>query len=83
MAFPDGCGLLHQDNAPCHEPKMFKKSLKNSFQVLTWPPNFRDLNPVDHLWDVQDKQIYFTPHHTNILLPDDTAHLQGASGDLS
>lgn len=69
MAFPDGCGLLHQDNAPCHEPNMFKKSLKNC--------------PVDHLWDVQDKQIYFTPHHTNILLPDDTAHLQGASGDLS
>ena len=24
----------------------------NKFEVLTWPPNSQDLNPVEHLWDV-------------------------------
>ncbi|KAK3510120.1 hypothetical protein QTP70_026836, partial [Hemibagrus guttatus] len=25
--------------------------------VLTWPPNSSDLNPIEHLWDVLDKQV--------------------------
>ena len=25
------------------------------YGVLTWPPNFPDLNPIKHLWDVLDK----------------------------
>ncbi|KAK3564521.1 hypothetical protein QTP86_022875, partial [Hemibagrus guttatus] len=29
----------------------------NEFEVLTWPPNSPDLNPVEYLWDVLDKQI--------------------------
>ncbi|KAK3559853.1 hypothetical protein QTP86_021422 [Hemibagrus guttatus] len=27
------------------------------FKVLTWPPNSPDLNPMQHLWDVLDKQV--------------------------
>lgn len=34
MVFPVGCGLLQQDNAPCHKTKM----VQESFEVLTWPP---------------------------------------------
>ena len=29
----------------------------NKFKVLTWPPHFPDLNPIEHLWDVLDKQV--------------------------
>ncbi|KAK3541531.1 hypothetical protein QTP86_029169 [Hemibagrus guttatus] len=37
----------------------------NQFEVLTWPPNSPDLNPVQHLWDVLDKQVptMETPPH--------------------
>ncbi|MCI4389581.1 hypothetical protein PGIGA_G00099830 [Pangasianodon gigas] len=27
------------------------------FKVLTWPPDSPDLNPVEHLWDMLDKQV--------------------------
>ncbi|KAK3555385.1 hypothetical protein QTP86_015670, partial [Hemibagrus guttatus] len=29
----------------------------NQFEVLTWPPNSPDLNPVQHVWDVLNKQV--------------------------
>ncbi|KAM8934144.1 chemerin-like receptor 2 [Pelodytes ibericus] len=29
----------------------------NEFKVLTWPPNSPDLNPIEHHWDVLDKQV--------------------------
>ena len=25
--------------------------------MLNWPPNFPDLNPVEHPWDVLDKKV--------------------------
>ncbi|KAK3562392.1 hypothetical protein QTP86_033531, partial [Hemibagrus guttatus] len=59
-AFPDGFGLFQQDNAPCHKTKMFQEWFdehNNEFEMLTWPPNFPYLNPIEHLWDVLDKQV--------------------------
>ena len=32
----------------------------NEFEVLTRPPNSPDLNPMEHLWDVLDKQVRST-----------------------
>ncbi|KAK3557036.1 hypothetical protein QTP70_024249 [Hemibagrus guttatus] len=29
----------------------------NEFEVLTWPPNSPNLNPIEHLWDVLNKQV--------------------------
>ncbi|KAK3525669.1 hypothetical protein QTP70_004315 [Hemibagrus guttatus] len=58
--FPDGCGLFQQDNAQCHKAKMVQEwfdKQNNQFEVLTWPPNSPDLNPIQHLWDVLDKQV--------------------------
>ncbi|KAK3552217.1 hypothetical protein QTP86_005984 [Hemibagrus guttatus] len=90
--------LLHhmdgqQDNASCHKAKMVQEWFdehKNHFEVLAWPPNSPDLNPIQHLWDVLNKQVRSmeaTPHNlqdlktvANILVPDPTAHLQGSSG---
>ena len=58
--FPGGCGLFQQDNAPCHKAKMVQEWFEehnNEFEVLTWPPNSPDLNPIEHLWDVLNKQV--------------------------
>ncbi|KAK3568332.1 hypothetical protein QTP86_004231 [Hemibagrus guttatus] len=58
--FPDGCVLFQQDNAPCHKAEMVQEWFdehNNQFEVLTLPPNSPDLNPIQHLWDVLDKQV--------------------------
>ena len=31
---------------------------RNKFEVLTWPPNSPDLNPIEHLRDVLDKPVW-------------------------
>ncbi|KAK3509510.1 hypothetical protein QTP70_035168 [Hemibagrus guttatus] len=49
-----------QNNAPCHKAQMIQEWFdehNNEFEVFTWPPNSPDLNPIEHLWDVQDKQV--------------------------
>ncbi|KAK3536012.1 hypothetical protein QTP70_024504 [Hemibagrus guttatus] len=49
-----------QDNAPCHKAEMLQEWFddhNNQFEVLTPPPNSPDLNPIQNLWDVLDKQV--------------------------
>ncbi|KAK3570575.1 hypothetical protein QTP86_022521 [Hemibagrus guttatus] len=49
-----------QDNAPCHKAEMVQEWFDDhntQFEVLTPPPNSPDLNPIQHLWDVLDKQV--------------------------
>ena len=59
MVFPHGCGLFQQGNAMPQSKNgsgMFEEH-NNEFEVLTWPPNSPDLNPIAHLWNVLDKQV--------------------------
>ncbi|MCI4388573.1 hypothetical protein PGIGA_G00087550 [Pangasianodon gigas] len=59
--FPNGSGLFQQDNAPCHSAKIVQAWFEEhdkEFRVLTWPPNYPDVNLIDHLWDVLDKQVW-------------------------
>lgn len=60
--FPDGCGLFQQDNLPLPQRK-------NS-SGMVWGTQQRgcllDVNPVEHHWDVLDKQVQSmeaTPHN--------------------
>ncbi|KAK3534858.1 hypothetical protein QTP86_028556 [Hemibagrus guttatus] len=49
-----------QDNAPCHKAEMVQEWFddhNSQFEELTPPPNSPGLNPVQHLWDVLDKQV--------------------------
>ncbi|KAK3520557.1 hypothetical protein QTP70_026490 [Hemibagrus guttatus] len=53
-----GNGIIH--NAPCHKAKMMQEWFddhNNEFEVMTWTPNSPDLSPIQHLWDVLDKQF--------------------------
>ncbi len=53
-------GYFQQDNAPCHKAQIISDWFlehDNEFTLLNWPPNLPDLNPIEHLWDVVEREI--------------------------
>lgn len=53
-----GCTIFQQDSAPCH---VSKRSIQwfgnNNIELLTWPGNSPDLNPIENLWMIVKKQL--------------------------
>ena len=58
-AFPDGRGIFQHDLAPCHTAKNITKLLEEQgIQVLDWPGNSPDLNPIENLWSILKSKLH-------------------------
>ncbi len=59
--YPSFDGFFQQDNAPCHKAQIITDWFiehDNEFTLLKWPPQSPDLNPIEHIWDVVEREIH-------------------------
>ncbi len=59
--YPSSDGCFQQDNTPCHKAEIISDWFlehDDDFTLLKWPPQSLDLNPIEHLWDVVEREIH-------------------------
>ncbi len=58
--YPSSDAYFQQDNAPCHKAQIISDWFlehDNELTLLKWPPQSPDLNPIEHIWDVVEREI--------------------------
>lgn len=54
--------IFQQDSAPCHTAKsVYRWMDANKINVLPWPGNSPDMNPIESLWSVLKDEIHAVP----------------------
>lgn len=62
--------FFQKDSTPCHKTQMISNWFlqhDNAFTVVRWPPEPPDLNPIEHLQDVLERE----------------SHIMGCAADIS
>ena len=50
--YPEANAIFQQDQAQCHKSKSIKKWLtEKNIEILPWPANSFDLNPIENVWN--------------------------------
>ena len=62
---PNGGGLFQQHNANLHACIALQHC--NWFKLMTWPTNSPDLNPIERLQDLPEKQVQSIEAQPHIL----------------
>ncbi|KAG1653637.1 Transposable element Tc1 transposase [Nymphon striatum] len=56
--FPDGDGIFQQEIAPCHTSRKMRTFFEESgLEVLDWPGNSPDINPIENLWVIMKRRL--------------------------
>ncbi|GBM34427.1 Transposable element Tcb2 transposase [Araneus ventricosus] len=66
FVFPTGNGIFQQDNAPCHKARIVLECFEehtDEFHLMSWPPISPDLNLMEHIWVVMERQLRAQNHH--------------------
>ncbi|GBM44997.1 hypothetical protein AVEN_225744-1 [Araneus ventricosus] len=60
FVFPTGNAIFQQDKVHCHKVRFvlgWFEEHTDVFHLMSWPPNSPDLNPMEQIWDVMERQL--------------------------